>query len=128
MTDDGERAAVDIGVDLRPLPLKVGEDIWYFNPDPGKSFFGRLASAAQALKGNESEEDVLSAMDELEATLIAELVRPGQKKTFKGKYGLGVLSALAQKLPEAITGLPTPPSSGSGTTRPTGGGSKSQRG
>lgn len=125
---ESEREPVDIGVDLRPLPLKVGEEIWYFNPDPGKTFFGRLAATAAQLQNNQSEEDVLEAMDELERLLIAELVRPGQKKSFKGKYGLGVLSALAQKLPEAITGLPTPPSPASGTKQPAGGGGKSPRG
>lgn len=124
-----ERAAIDIGVDLRPLPLKVGDDIWLFNPDPGKEFFGALARAGARLENNRSEEDVNEGLDALRDILSAELTRADQVEEFISRnYGLAVLTALSRVYPEQVTGIPTVPSSGSGQKRPSGGGNASRRG
>lgn len=126
-----EREPILIGVDVRPLPLQVGPDVWYFKSDVGKKFFAHAARMAEIKKkGNDT--DVIKVLDIMEDSLAAVLVPlddRDQEAEFREKdYGIGVLTALTEKLTEELSDLPTEPSPDSGKARPTGGGSKSQRG
>lgn len=120
MTD---REPVQIGVDLRPLPLDIGGEIWLFNPDPGKEFFAELA-----IVENTDDEDAEAVIDAMYAALNKAIL-PEMLDDFVAKsFGLKVLTGIANALTKELTDLPTVPSSASGKTPAAGGGRKSSAG
>lgn len=121
-----DRQPIQLGVDLRPLPLQMpGEDtIWLFDPDPGKSFFLRIAEAQKLLTSVEEDPDSYgTAFDTLTDAIAQGLVQKTQRAAFvKREYGLKSLTQILQELMKDVADLPTPPSSPSGKTQRRGGG------
>lgn len=115
MTEMAERKPIQIGVDLRPIPMALSDgETWMFHPDPGKSFFAEVSKIGKAMQaGDESEVD-WEVIDNMRDSLISQLV-DGREDDFREKnYGLTVLGALAAAYAEEVVALPTQPSSGSG--------------
>lgn len=123
MSEAEERQVVQIGVDLRPVPLRLpGEEVvWLFNADPDVEFFSSLEKVGTVLDGE--GEDRWEAVETMRKILLDALVDPQQQKDFtKRKYGLAALVGLSKAYVEQVVGTPTQSAS------PSGGGAKTRGG
>lgn len=115
MSEAEERQVVQIGVDLRPVPLRLpGEEVvWLFNADPDVEFFASLEKVGTSLEGD--GEDRWESVNTMREILTSALVQPAQRKAFaERKYGLAGLMGLARAYTEQVVGTPTQSSSASG--------------
>lgn len=115
MSEADERQVVQIGVDLRPVPLRLpGEDvIWLFNADPDVDFFASMEKVGTALEGE--GENRWESVETMRGILKDALVDSKQRKEFiDRKYGLAGLMGLAKAYTEQVVGNPTQSSSASG--------------
>lgn len=115
MSEAEERQVVQIGVDLRPVPLRLpGEEvIWLFNADPDVGFFSSLEKVGTVLDSD--DEDRWGAVETMRTILKDALIEPAQQKAFMDRnYGLAGLVGLSKAYTEQVVGTPTQSSSPSG--------------
>lgn len=111
-----ERTPIQIGVDLRPLPLALSDgETWMFNPDPDKDFFAKIAKIGKDLQKVEGDTEDMDwgAIDEIRNTLAGQLTERVEDFVARN-YGLAVLSAMAAAYAESVVAIPTEQSSPSG--------------
>lgn len=120
MNDEVKRETVSVGLDFRPVPLDLGDNVvWEFEPDPSSQQWQVLSLALKGFSSLASEEkedfDVTKPMDALTDALVNLLVRDDQKKLWREKgYGLMPMQKVATVLMEQWTGFPTKQPSNSG--------------
>lgn len=114
------RETVKLGIDLRPIPVDVGDGIeWEFISDPDPAQWSTLVTALNAFAGlDESSfdpETFKRALGNLvEATASALSSEEQKSRWIEKSYGLGPQRAIAQALIEQWTGFPTRQPSPSG--------------
>lgn len=122
---ESERTPVQVGIDLRPLPLRLdAETVFHFNPDPDKEFFSETQRLGKEMS-DESNEGMWDAIDRMRDTLASQIVDENERKLFMDKkYGMAVLGAIASTYAEQVVALPTESSSPSGRGQQRRGGSR----
>lgn len=118
------RQPVQVGVDLRPIPIRMTEDeVWYFNADPEKKFFSDIQQIGKRMQ---VEDDTKwDAVDEMRDALAAQILETAERKEFlKRNYGLAALSGIAKAYAETVVAVPTESSRPSGKAQGTRGVSK----
>lgn len=120
---DEQRKPIQIGIDLRPVPLEMSDgQVWHFNPDPAKDFFKQLAGIGKDLQ-KEGDDLNWDVVDQIRDSLAKELTE-GTDEFLAKNYGLAVLSAIAAAYAESVVAIPTKQSSPSGPVRKGTGGNK----
>lgn len=124
---DNDRQVVQVGVDLRPLPLGVGPDVWMFDPDPAKEFFVRLSVLSKKMQaGADDDESRWDAIDGMRDLLADALIGGSDDRAaFIAKgYGMTALGGIAKAYAEQVAGVPTKSASPSGAGQQRRGGSR----
>lgn len=119
-----ERKPVQVGVDLRPIPIELREgEKWYFNADPPKDFFALISNIGKAMQ---VEDDTRwDAVDAMRDALAQQILDPAEAENFVShNYGLAALSGIAKAYAETVVALPTQSSSPSGKAQGTRGPTK----
>lgn len=99
-----ERQPVQVGIDLRPIPLVVGEETYHFNPDPDGAFFAAVAR----IRSDKTEN--YEFVESLRKVMADQIVVPAEKKAFLArKLGLPGLNAVAKTYSAAVLADPTSP-------------------
>lgn len=103
-----EREPVQVGIDLRPIPLRLTDgSVFSFNPDPDKQFFATVSR----LKADRQKDDDWEFIDTLRDVLASQIVDEKQRAEFlKNNYGLAVLNDVAHTYSEEALDRPTRPS------------------
>ncbi len=97
-----ERAPIQVGIDLRPIPLVFGDDTYHFNPDPGGDFFATVSRIRA------ERTDDFGFVDSLHKVLATEITVPAERKQFLArKIGLAGLNAIASAYAAAVLADPT---------------------
>lgn len=118
-----KRDVVKLGIDLRPLPVDVGDGIeWLFTSDPSPDQWTSLMSSLKVFTKMKdiSDADIdnaafTEALAGFSKAMAAMLVDEEQQKQWIARgYGLGPQQALSELLMETWSGFPTKPSSDSG--------------
>jgi hypothetical protein len=98
------REPVQVGIDLRPIPLVLGDDTYHFNADPGGDFFSTVAQIDTQGKGSGD----YGFIEELRKVLASQIVVPTEKKAFMAaKIGLPALNALSKTYARTVMSDPT---------------------
>lgn len=99
-----ERTPIQVGIDLRPIPLQVGENVYHFNPDPGGEFFATVARIDT--KPDDSTD--WTFVEELRKVLASQIVDPAEKKAFlASRLGVGSLNAMSKVYAKTVFADPT---------------------
>ena len=124
MTDEVRRDVVHLGLDLRPIPVDVGDGIeWGFHPDPEPHQWSSLVDALKVFAKFEEVdfggEQFVESLNGLKNAMADLIIDPAQQEEWKSKtYGLRASQAIANALMELWTGFPTdqPSPSGKGSS------------
>jgi hypothetical protein len=112
-----ERTPVQVGVDLRPIPLNLSDGESYpFNADPPKHFFSETERLAKEMQ--KDKVDKWDVVDRMREVLADQIVDEERRAAFmKHEYGFAVLGSIAKTYAEQVVALPTQSPSGSGKKR-----------
>lgn len=99
-----ERTPIQVGIDLRPIPLQMSDgNIFRFDPDPGKQFFETVSRIRQERDGDDEAD--YSFIDDLRKILASQIVDPEERKAFtKRAYGLPALNDISKTYSRAVLG------------------------
>lgn len=100
-----ERQPVQVGIDLRPIPLEMSDGTTYhFNPDPPKEFFAEVAR----IKNDDGPDDDYEFVDSLRQVLAGQIVDETESQSFiERNFGLPALNAISSTYASAVLGRPT---------------------
>lgn len=116
MTEETARTPVQVGIDLRPVPLALSDGtVWNFNSDPDTSFFAKSQQLASQMQAEDGVENMTQIVDEMRQALAEQIVDPAERERFiTRRYGMAVLGALSASYAEQVVALPTESSKPSG--------------
>lgn len=128
MVTEIRRDTVRLGLDLRPIPVDVGDGIeWEFTSDPSPEQWAGLVESLSSMTKLEDNTDVsgevfATALSAFTVAMGALILNEKQRDEWVAKgYGLGPQQAISQALMELWTGFPTKQQSPSGEdSNPTG--------
>lgn len=120
MTNEVRRDTVKIGLDFRPIPVDLGDDIeWEFHPDPSPEQWSDLVNALKKFTrfeeddfGGDAFKDALAGFTEAMSRMLVKAEQ--QVEWIQKGYGLGPQQAISEALMEIWTGFPTKRESQSG--------------
>lgn len=104
MTED--RKPIQVGIDLRPIPLELSDGtVFHFNPDPPKEFFQTVSQLKEDRNDDDSDWEFI---DTLRKTLADQVIGVGERKAFTArKFGLAALNKISTAYSEGVLGSPT---------------------
>jgi hypothetical protein len=126
MSEESVRTPVQVGIDLRPVPLALSDGtVWNFNPDPDTSFFAKSQQLATQMQAEDGAEHMEQIINEMRTALADQIVDKAERDKFvKRGYGMAVLGALSAAYAEQVVALPTESSKPSGRAQQRRGGNR----
>ena len=97
-----ERTPVQVGIDLRPIPLEMSDGkTYHFSADPDAEFF----STVSRIKGDREDETDFGFVKVMRDALATQITVPAARTAFtKAKYGLAALNSLSESYTAAVLG------------------------
>lgn len=116
MAEESVRTPVQVGIDLRPVPLALSDGtVWNFNSDPDTAFFSKSQQLATQMQAEDGVDNMDRIVNEMRSALAEQLVDEKEREQFIARsYGMAVLGALSAAYAEQVVALPTQSSKPSG--------------